>query len=459
MKRIRLRTKAEIILFTFILMTLTVFSVASVTRTISDTGDNIETFIKNSKGNYWGATGDNIQNAINDLGGYGTIWLAGDRTYTLTDSIMLSDKSNIAIVGYGATLKIANNFYSSSGNLNFIDIDDSSDITLEGFNIDANGNNQGSYDIVSIRVRGTSDRIYLKDLLLTDSREGDLYVTGNVGTVNVLNCRFYNFGGGTTPYSIYMSGGENLNLVQCHWDTYNPSSTAQCMYLSSSNGNYIVDSCTFKDVYIAVDIRYGFATITNCVANDLNLAISTSIGDPFVVVDNSKFINCEGTPGVLTAGIHISTGTLHIKDSYLTAKSGYSADSGIKLRYKNSNKETRNSIIEGCQIKGFSDHCVFLDGTLGNHVIRNNIFEDSTDGIESGDNTYNSVAYENTFVNIDNEFDDNDDKLIIKGVNIDDYVYPLFEPTTSIAGSAWFDPTTDTLWIYNGNSWVSTTLS
>jgi len=70
-KVISLRTKAEVILVACFLICLSVVSVMSVTRTITDTSDNVDTFIRNSNGKYWEATGANIQTAIDDLNNSG----------------------------------------------------------------------------------------------------------------------------------------------------------------------------------------------------------------------------------------------------------------------------------------------------------------------------------------------------------------------------------------------------
>ena len=61
------RTKAEVILVAFLLIGITTVSVMSVTRTITDSSDTVYTYIRNSNGNYWAATGANLQTAIWDL--------------------------------------------------------------------------------------------------------------------------------------------------------------------------------------------------------------------------------------------------------------------------------------------------------------------------------------------------------------------------------------------------------
>ena len=66
MNKLSLRTKNEIIIVTILFILILASSVSSLTRTITDSSDNNVTFIRNSNGNMWEATGANIQVAIND---------------------------------------------------------------------------------------------------------------------------------------------------------------------------------------------------------------------------------------------------------------------------------------------------------------------------------------------------------------------------------------------------------
>ena len=107
MHKIKLRTKIEVGFVGLLLLLTMVVSVASVTRTISDTRDNIETFIRNSNGKYWDATFANIQVAIDDIGDLdirdkGTVWLAGNTIYAGNGNIQLRD--GVTLEGNGARI-------------------------------------------------------------------------------------------------------------------------------------------------------------------------------------------------------------------------------------------------------------------------------------------------------------------------------------------------------------------
>ena len=104
-----MRTKVEIILLCMLLVIIAVTSVASIPRIISNTGDNFDTFIRNSNGNYWSSTASNIQIAIDDLNDNpGTVWLPGNTTFTLSSGIIIGD--GILLDLGGSTIKPSSSF-------------------------------------------------------------------------------------------------------------------------------------------------------------------------------------------------------------------------------------------------------------------------------------------------------------------------------------------------------------
>jgi len=101
-KRFGLRTKIEAGIIIFVLFTVGISSVLSVTRTITDSSDTLDTYIRNSKGNYWSATAANIQLAIDDLNSTdgGKVWIPSG-VFTLTgESIRIWD-SSVQLMGAG----------------------------------------------------------------------------------------------------------------------------------------------------------------------------------------------------------------------------------------------------------------------------------------------------------------------------------------------------------------------
>ena len=125
MDKWKIRTKIEVGFgIIVVLMLLSVAIIPALTRTITSSSDNMETFIRNSNGNYWAATGANLQTAIWDLNSTGgTVWLpVGTIEFSTTrtggdgysTSIIL--ESNICLKGSGrdtTILKLANSANSN----------------------------------------------------------------------------------------------------------------------------------------------------------------------------------------------------------------------------------------------------------------------------------------------------------------------------------------------------------
>lgn len=111
MKKLKIRTKIEaVITIAILIVIIASFSVSSLTRIITSDSDNVVTFIRNSRGNIWEATGDNIQLAIDDLGNDGgTVWVGS--SVTITSPIYL--KSNVQ-------LDFQNNKITLGSNVEFV---------------------------------------------------------------------------------------------------------------------------------------------------------------------------------------------------------------------------------------------------------------------------------------------------------------------------------------------------
>ena len=112
MQKIKLRTKFEIISLVAFITIMVTISAAAITRTITDTGDNSYTFIRNSKGNYWECTGANIQTAIDDLGANGgTVWVGS----AVTLNSPIKPKNYI-------TIDFQGNFVTLGSDISFVNV-------------------------------------------------------------------------------------------------------------------------------------------------------------------------------------------------------------------------------------------------------------------------------------------------------------------------------------------------
>jgi hypothetical protein len=115
MKKMSFKTKIEAVALVSLLVLLSIYGVFAVTRTISDTQDTIETYIRNSNGNYWECTDANLQTAINDLSGSngGSVWV-GDSISISTTIVM---KSNVQV-------DFQNNRVTLTANVPFVNFTD-----------------------------------------------------------------------------------------------------------------------------------------------------------------------------------------------------------------------------------------------------------------------------------------------------------------------------------------------
>jgi len=125
-----LRTKAEVVFVALFLVGISAFSVMSVTRTITDSSDTIDTYIRNSNGKYWEVTEANLATALADAGAFGYVWVGDDITLTSKinfsglvggDGITLDFQGHNVTVPTGCSfINITNNNYATVKNVNII---------------------------------------------------------------------------------------------------------------------------------------------------------------------------------------------------------------------------------------------------------------------------------------------------------------------------------------------------
>ena len=172
-----LRTKADAILVAFLLIGISALSVMSVTRTITDTSDTVDTFIRNSNGKYWSATEAGLQSAIDDLTDGGTVWVPVCNI-SVSSSITLLDNINIIGVGKASQLYLAD-----GADVDVLQITGKSNIRIEGIYIEGNNGTQTAY-IGLIDIDGTSEDITIRDCYLYNSMKSS--IDCQEGSKNVL---------------------------------------------------------------------------------------------------------------------------------------------------------------------------------------------------------------------------------------------------------------------------------
>jgi len=91
--------------FSILVLLLIVASATSSSQLAPDAHDDLLTYIKNSNGNYWMSTGENIQVALNDLDNTsGTVWLPGSTTLTVNSTIILWNNVILDMGGISVSL-------------------------------------------------------------------------------------------------------------------------------------------------------------------------------------------------------------------------------------------------------------------------------------------------------------------------------------------------------------------
>jgi len=149
----------------------------ALTRTITGSSDEIETFIRNSNGNYWTASYNNVKEAIWDLNGTGGNIYVPDGNYLVPDDETMYIKDNI-------------NFYCNSWNTIFyrdtptnthmIKIDHDSSV-FNGKFVGC-GKDTGN-DEVGIRSNGVQNNITIYHCYFTEFPNDCIIITGNKSIV------------------------------------------------------------------------------------------------------------------------------------------------------------------------------------------------------------------------------------------------------------------------------------
>lgn len=276
MYKLKLRTKIEVLVAIAFLILLVVSSVISISRTISDTHDDIDTFIRNSNGNYWSATGANIQTAIDNLGivapinsGYGGthgyVWLPGNTSITVSSTINIKDHITLDMQGceikpdgdfdvimLDTGAQIRNGIINVSGIANFeskaimanskdlisgrqhpVIIEDMTLVSTDGNGEGICFNTSGSGDQIVSGIR--NNRIDIKNfeyaIHLNHTCTGGSYVNANMfKDIVIFNC--------TYPITVYESTAEATANFFNNIQVYCNSSTEYIVWNNGKGNQY-----------------------------------------------------------------------------------------------------------------------------------------------------------------------------------------------------------------------------
>lgn len=166
-------------------------SALSVTRTITPTGDDVTTFIRNSNGGYWSVTASNLQTAINE----GVkVTIPSNVTITLSSDLALDN--NTLLVGGGKTTIFQCNNASIKGT-------DVSNITLKDFRI---------LGTKGILIQGDCYNITVENIIATNNNSDiaspfNFYAgdNDNIENLKIINCEAVD----CDNYGFLLTGGTN----------------------------------------------------------------------------------------------------------------------------------------------------------------------------------------------------------------------------------------------------------
>ena len=223
--------KVEIALGLITILILSGMGVMSVTRTITDTSDTIDTYIRNSNGKYWEATEANLISAIADITGKG--WVEIPNMITITDTLIVKSGLTLRGRGDGTGLYLADG--SNCAMIQNTNWDDwtgtptfyaDENINIENMVLDQNDPNQAVYtNVGNYALCYHAIRLFdVRNVTISNCIFRDIVADGvdvNVGSnIHVDDNEFYNVGLGfddgtateVTTRCAYFFFGDNVSF-------------------------------------------------------------------------------------------------------------------------------------------------------------------------------------------------------------------------------------------------------
>lgn len=432
------------------------------TRTISNTQDNKETMIRNSKGNYWEPTCPNIRTAINDLNNGGKVWLPpgifmcalpiepNNNTYIqgsgIGNTIIRADPSFNDINGFGLIKGL------ESRNLHNISI---SDMTIDGNRANAPGscsciNFHGVKDFVirnvflenpggsGLNMRSNCTRGFISNVYTTNILSGAQGITGNaLNDCVVSDCIAWNAGGAGMDFSrTHNSTFNNLVVYDSNSGIKVPGietrHTENCTFnnlvMSKLRGGFglkvqYTENTNFNNIYVE-GAANGINFYSTCDKNNLNnfiienssnvgLAISAdNIQASNGIIRNTSAYGFQVSgKNTILSNIDVDTagGENLIQDTENVVLSNSKItniyDPDFALLIKNS----EDVIIQGCEVYNNTGNGIFVYGNTGpntNFIISDNIVKGNVRGIVVSSHAHdnfiitNNIIRENSITNL-----------------------------------------------------------
>jgi hypothetical protein len=438
-KSLRLRTKIEAIVAIFFIVLLVTASVASVSRTITDSSDSVETYIRNSNGKYWPPTGANLQIAVDDLTSGGTVYVPA-RTIDLSSDLTINNNVWLKGSGIGNTvLRQADGTTFFSG---VIDANTKNNFTISDLTVD--GNIAGvivGYNCITIR---TCTDFIVRDVSVINPEHNGIRISAGCsrGIIsNIIGEYIQPSTAGDQVINVVDSRQLAIdNVVVKNWDGLSQAldfSGTKESTVSNINVNNVLlgmkltgsassmtENCTFTNLIFtnitgngaAAGISIGYAK--HCSFNNIQLYMKVTAGpDGGMGIDStSSFINLNNIlvyrsdgVGLTIAANNVSASNIFIRDTtrytgvYITGKDITISNINIQNSYASGIKMASTlrvtiigGIIENSGV-GTSEYGIEILGTkytvLNSLIIVNN----KGDGLDATQDTNSNYTITNCY--------------------------------------------------------------
>ena len=438
MKIFKHRTKLEIFGAIFIVILLVAISVMAGTRVITDSSDNIETFIQCSSGNYYLAIGDNIATAIND----GEVVRLPPGNFTISSTIYLKNDTQLIGCGNATILYLADNVNASVLRANSMH-----NIVVRDLLIDGNMNNNCNGYSGGILFRGCKEVIVERVTCIniySNAISTDQDASGDKSENIIVEKCFINTINGDAGIRMYLS--QNFSVALNHI-----SNSYYGIIISMSDygtviGNVITDGNGADNIDAGVGAGWGIATyssdfVTISANTIINMSQSVTNGSGGVGININNAVSNSVCANTITlcdgAGIYTVGG------STLTSITG-------------------NTIRNNCRGTGFHSEITLDDNYGRNTVSGNTISESGTTKCDyllniSNANCNNNLISGNTLAGVASNHMANftsSNNLVIGNTGYFT-IFSTFNVTTFQAGFAWVNG--NGLLIKTSSGWINLT--
>jgi len=353
MRIIKLKTKAEVIGLALLMLCIGVGNIYGTllkdpVGTTPGYGFYNPTYIWNSNGQSWIATGPNLQASLNLSG---VTYFPGNTTIYTNTSILLRNSS--CLIGYGWTsvLKAGaglGNVPLIVNDANYPPTHTNHDIEVRNLKIDGADPTHiksvggFNYGVLFAKVTwGTVDNVYVKDLGKDGVRAfNSNHITFSYITVN-----------NTGNHGVFMGYG-TYNSSISHVDAYHPKTEAVCIEWSEQGTSRRNENIQISDVNCYGNEQHGlyladtnYAIVSNYVATN-----SSSWG---FIVRNSSYItmtSCDSNKNVVGDGVLVDAGTNHIHLDTFTIKNVVAGSPAFKLLGDNITLENSEGSLCGAPV-------------------------------------------------------------------------------------------------------------